>query len=316
MRILLTGASSFTGYWFARRLTERGHDVTATFRRTRPEYEGARSRRVEDLASRVTCAWSTFLGDQAFLRLVEEGRFDVFCHHAAEMRDYRSWDFDALAATAANSRELRAIVRALVRSGCSRIVMTGSVFEPFEGAGDAAQRAFSPYGLSKHFTFELWRLECERAGLPIGKFVIPNPFGPLEEKRFTSYLAQEWSRGAVPVVRTPAYVRDNIHVSLLAIAYARFCEQAPGSGRFDRSLPSGYIETQGAFAQRVASIMGGYFGREFPLELADQREFDEPRVRINTEPVDTDGTGWTEASAWQALCRFYEEEFFAARSGV
>ena len=36
MKILFTGASSFTGMWFARALASAGHDVVATFRK-RPE---------------------------------------------------------------------------------------------------------------------------------------------------------------------------------------------------------------------------------------------------------------------------------------
>jgi hypothetical protein len=46
--------------------------------------------------------------------------------------------------------------------------------------------------------------------------VIANPFGPLEEPRFCAYLVKTWAAGQVPEVRTPLYVRDNIHVSLLA----------------------------------------------------------------------------------------------------
>ena len=33
MKILFTGASSFTGYWFVKELAERGHEVTALLRR-------------------------------------------------------------------------------------------------------------------------------------------------------------------------------------------------------------------------------------------------------------------------------------------
>ena len=56
---------------------------------------------------------------------------------------------------------------------------------------------------------------CEAAGLPLGKFVIPNPFGPFEEPRFCAYLIRQWQAGQAAEVRTPAYVRDNIHVDLL-----------------------------------------------------------------------------------------------------
>ena len=33
MKILFTGASSFTGYWFIRELAAAGHEVTAIFRK-------------------------------------------------------------------------------------------------------------------------------------------------------------------------------------------------------------------------------------------------------------------------------------------
>jgi UDP-glucose 4-epimerase len=52
--------------------------------------------------------------------------------------------------------------------------------------------------------------------------VIPNPFGLYEEPHFTAYLMTTWLASETPRVQTPRYVRDNIHVSLLAKAYAAF----------------------------------------------------------------------------------------------
>ena len=46
MRILLTGATSFTGHWFAWELAERGHDVTVALWRHRDHYEGVRQQRL------------------------------------------------------------------------------------------------------------------------------------------------------------------------------------------------------------------------------------------------------------------------------
>ena len=37
----------------------------------------------------------------------------------------------------------------LMAAGCSKIVLTGSVFENDEGAGSEPREAFSPYGLVK-----------------------------------------------------------------------------------------------------------------------------------------------------------------------
>ena len=81
--------------------------------------------------------------------------------------------------------------------------------------------------------------------------MIPNPFGPYEEPRFTAYLMKSWLAGGSPSCSSPAYVRDNIHVSLLARAYARFAGRVPAEG-FARTNPSGYAESQGAFTLRLA----------------------------------------------------------------
>ena len=100
----------------------------------------------------------------------------------------------------------------------------------------------------------MFRYYCGRAGIGLGKFVIPNPFGPYEEPRFTAYLIKNWLAGATPDCSSPAYVRDNIHVSLLAKAYARFAKEVPAAG-FTRINPSGYAESQGAFTLRLAQEM-------------------------------------------------------------
>ena len=49
MKILFTGASSFTGYWFVKELHEAGHKVTAVFRKDPKEYEGIRKERVDEV---------------------------------------------------------------------------------------------------------------------------------------------------------------------------------------------------------------------------------------------------------------------------
>ena len=38
MKILFTGGSSFTGFWFIRELAAAGHEVTAVFRKRAEEY--------------------------------------------------------------------------------------------------------------------------------------------------------------------------------------------------------------------------------------------------------------------------------------
>jgi nucleoside-diphosphate-sugar epimerase len=50
MKILFTGASSFTGFWFVRELARAGHEVVATFRKRPEAYPDALRRERATLA--------------------------------------------------------------------------------------------------------------------------------------------------------------------------------------------------------------------------------------------------------------------------
>jgi nucleoside-diphosphate-sugar epimerase len=306
MKILFTGSSSFTGYWFVSELARAGHEVVAIFRGSAEAYEGVRGERVERLEPRCRRVFECGFGERRFLDLIaSEPAWDVLCHHAAEVTDYKSPDFDVLAAVANNTKGLPSVLDALRDRGCRTVLLTGSVFEEGEGAGSENLPAFSPYGLSKGLTAQVFRYRTHASGLRLGKFVIPNPFGPLEEPRFTSYLLRSWLRGETPTVGTPAYVRDNIHVSLLAKTYVDFLEcLVEGTGP-EKIGPSGYAESQGTFARRLADEMRVRLGLPCELELAEQSEFPEPRVRINTDVPDAQALSWSEEQAWDEFADYY-----------
>lgn len=305
MKILFTGASSFTGCWFVRRLAKAGHEVTATFQRPQSAYEGLRRRRVDALVGLCRPIFGCSFGDETFCSTIDKAdRWDLLCHHAADVTNYRSADFNVSAALASNTRNLPDVLRRLLAKGCRRLVVTGSVFEMDEGAGEDDRWAFSPYGLSKGLTWQYVRYYATAAGMKAGKFVIPNPIGPLEEARFTSFLARSWLSGQTPQVKTPAYVRDNIHVSLLAMAYADFAAgpQADAVAHFG---PGQYQESQGEFTARFADQMRPRLGVPCKFELARQTEFPEPRHRVNTDRLDAGRFGWDEAKAWDELADYY-----------
>lgn len=305
MRILLTGASSFTGYWFARELAAAGHHVVAPLRGAQGSYEGLRARRVRELAKYTEIVWASAFGEARFIDLIAGQSFDLLCHHAARVTDYRSPDFDVVAALAENTRELPRVLGTMRDKGLRGIVLTGSVFEAEEGTGNAPLRAFSPYGVSKGITAQVASYWCSVLDIPLGKFVIPNPFGPFEEPRFCSFLVKTWREGKPAEVRTPDYVRDNIHVDLLAKVYASFAVATAGSGGVTRANPSGYVETQGAFAQRFAVEIGPRLSLRAEVALAKQADFSEPLVRHNTQPAVA--SGWSESKAWDEIAAFYRE---------
>jgi UDP-glucose 4-epimerase len=305
MKVLFTGGSSFTGFWFVRELAAAGHDVTAVFRKHPDEYSEKLRRHRVALASQVSrpifgCAF----GDTRFLALAAEEEWDLLCHHGADVSNYKSPDFDAVAALQNNTYNLPHVLAALKTTGCRRLLLSGSVFESGEGAGSQGLPDFSPYALSKTLTAQMFSYYCTQAGIGLGKFVIPNPFGPFEEAKFTAYLMKSWLDSLRPACSSSAYVRDNIHVSLLAKLYARFAADFPTAG-FTRINPSGYAESQGAFTLRLAEEMRPRLGLPCLVELKKQNDFPEPRVRINTDIPDTDSLAWDEAAAWDEMASYY-----------
>ena len=107
-------------------------------------------------------------------------------------------------------------------------------------------------------------------------------------------------------MRTPLYVRDNIHVDLMAAAYATFAQPIPSRRGVTRFNPSFYVERQGAFANRFAAEMAPRLGVACPIILLEQQEFGEPMVRINTDRIDGAAFDWSETSAWDAEAEFYD----------
>jgi nucleoside-diphosphate-sugar epimerase len=307
MKILFTGASSFTGFWFVKTLIAAGHEMICPLRDSGEKYEGVRKQRVEQLQATCHLLPSSPFGSENFFKLARQEKFDLLCHHAAEVTDYKSPSFDAMAALASNTLHLRLVLKTL---NCP-VVLTGSVFENDEGtvnpkASGDEKRAFSPYGLSKGMTFQYFRHYCHEAGVPLGKFVIPNPFGPFEEPRFTAHLMKNWREAKPAEVKTPEYVRDNIHVDLLAAVYEQFVSHTASqkSGCF-KSNPSGYTEKQGKFAQRVAREVESRTGWKCELKLAEQEDFSEPLERVNFSPATRSVPKWSEAKAWDDLVDFY-----------
>lgn len=306
MKILFTGASSFTGHWFVLKLAERGHQVWATFTRTSSDEYGddVRGQRVRRLLDKCRPLYSCRFGDEQFLQILKVEKFELICHHAADVTNYKSPEFDVERAVANNTFRAADVLRSL-RSAGGSFLLTGSFFEPGEGAGSDGLPAFSPYGISKGQTADSFRRECQNSDVRLGKFVIPNPFGPWEDPRFISYLARTWSTGQVAAVRTPDYIRDNIHVSLLSAAYVEFAEHLPQAALFTKFNPSGYVESQGAFSERVAREMRSRTGWACELVCAKQTEFDEPLERMNTDLLDGRKLGWSESAAWDELAEYY-----------
>lgn len=304
--VLLTGASSFTGVWIAEALNAAGFRVIAPLLRERGAYEDVRLARIERLERIADVRFARALGSDALLRDVQtSGGIDVLAHHAAHITGYRDPGFDPVDALARNTAGAPDLLRALRDVGGRLVVLTGTVFEAGEGGGDEPG-AVTPYGLSKTLTREAFDHWTREIGLPFGRFVIPSPFGELEERRFGWYLFKTWFAGGTPDVRTPRYVRDHLAAPRLASAYAAYVTEALGSdARTTVARPSGWVASQGAFAERVAAEASARLGMDCRVELADQPVLEEPLVRVNDQP--SWAADWDETAFWDGYVAWYAD---------
>ena len=306
MKILFTGASSFTGFWLVKALAAAGHEVVCPITRSHESYTDVRRQRLDLLQPCCRLVPGASFGSDAFLQLARGESFDQLCHHAADVTNYKSPDFNARAAVENNTHNLARVLTTLRAGGLKSVVLTGTFFEAGEGRGTQPLVTFSPYSHSKTLTCERFQEACRAHALPLGKFVLPNPVGPLEEPRFTAFLMNNWKAGRSAEVKTPDYVRDNIHVDLLAAVYAQFAARvAAQNTSFIKMNPSGYVESQGEFARRVAREVKSRLGWNCELILAKQESFTEPLERTNTEPAAALVPCWSEAMAWDAFAEYY-----------
>jgi nucleoside-diphosphate-sugar epimerase len=309
LRIFFTGASSFTGFWFAQTLVRAGHRVTCLFTQQNLDgYSAIRKQRVKLLVGEagIRPIWSAPLASAQIPDVLEAyGPWDVFCHHAADVRNYKSPDFDPLIAAANAVEGLDRALGAFRKHGGQSLICSGTYFESGQGTEGKSAPAFSPYAVSKTLANELARFYAHRRGITVTKFIMANPFGPYEERGFTTYLAKSWLNGEVPRVETPNYLRDNVPVTVMAEQYAQAVDTSLHAPTYRETAPSGYTGSQGEFALEFATNLRPFLG-SCPLRMAAQEAFFEPYSRMNSaQGKRPDWTHAAKARFWRELSDFY-----------
>ncbi len=307
MRVLVTGASSFSGLWLVRALVAAGAGVTAVARGHPREYDPLRRLRIERVARLATTRFGAAFGSAAFLELIEAaGPFDVLCLHHAEVGDFRRPGYDALAAARANTTGLEPVLERLRRRGLVRVVLTGSVFEADEGDGDRPLEAIGAYGLAKTLTAHVVRQTTAASGVEFLKVTLPSPFGAFQAGGLADHLLRAWQAGEVPTLRQPERVRDFVPIDLLAAHHADLALGRIRPVAAGRANPSGHVLSCAAFAERLAGEMRPRLGTACRFAVTSQATADgEPASRFNTEPLPALFDRVAQARSWDRLALHY-----------
>lgn len=306
MKLVFTGSGSFTGYWILKELVFNGFDVIPLFEENESKTVGIRKIRVLELSKLTRCYFNINYGSKIFFDFLSSlNKIDIFSHHFFYTKDYKSKEYDVLESLDISVGNINLLFKKLKKLGCKFFVLTGSSFEGNEGKGDKELKPFSPYGLAKSLSSDIFKYYCSNYGIKFCKFVIPNPFGPYEEYKFTSYLADNWLNNQVAIIKTPDYVRDNIPVDLLAKSYSYFLKKIKDNN-FYKLNPSGYVETNLNFVKRFKKEFKKRLNLKCDYKVEKDLNLTEPLKRYNNDNMFKIIKGYDENVFWEDLINFYK----------
>ncbi|MEM7646984.1 MAG: hypothetical protein AAF203_08750, partial [Pseudomonadota bacterium] len=98
-----------------------------------------------------------------------------------------------------------------------RVIHTGTVYEAGEGG---CHSSITDYGKLKSLFWSEFKELAKKYKIVVNKVVLPNPIGPLESpSKLVSSFWAHWAAGKKPTLKTPHWVRDNISLHKMLLAY-------------------------------------------------------------------------------------------------
>lgn len=285
-KALFAGASSFTGFYFAKALYEAGYEVHALFQKKREAYEGLRKRRVEALLPFIHPHFETSL--QAIDSPLFAKSFDLFSFHAGSTHHYKSLAFDPLRETLSSFDKIDQLLETLKKHGLKKVYYTQSLF-----ARSGSSPPLSPYGISKTIGEELLHFWCRHFNIAFSTFTIPHTFGPFDEERLPHHLISCWKRGETVHLEEPETLCDFIPVTLLAKAYA--------SQKMQRPLfrPESALQ----FSLRFGNEMGKRLS--LMPKICSAQKTKKTALCLGDEPLLPEQFSFSEEPFWDELASFY-----------
>jgi nucleoside-diphosphate-sugar epimerase len=268
MKVLLTGATSFTGCHIARALLDSGAQVYATLTKSKAHYQDDSliQKRLQHAKGAEWISECAFGSDTMF-SLVKMRQIDIFINHGASIKGYRSPDFNFEESAIKGLHNAAKLMACLKENGCKGLIHSGTVFEANQNLP-----AMSPYGLAKGKVWEGLKTECKNAKLSLSKIVIANPIGPFEnDDRLIPVFARMWREGKTPSLTTPGQSWDNVPAPWLAAVYLDEAKRLMDSpaGLLRERRPSGFTISNEELVGRIAKELKGLHGKAFRFEIKD-----------------------------------------------
>ena len=275
MKILMTGASSFTGAHIARALLREGHEVVCAMTRSATSYNGNLEKNRFQLFSEASKIFEASFGSENLLNAIRDFKPEVFINHGANIKGYRSADFNVEGSIESSTSNGDQMFEALSSVGLKRFIHSGSVFEAIDGL-----EAYSKYGASKEEVSKILQGKSEESAIAFSKIYIPNPIGAFENiDRLVPLFVEKWKAGEAPELHAPRIVRDNLPAPCLANVNV---EELNATSRLSLARPSGFKDDLKSFVGRFV-LEASKRGVQEKLEFVVTDKVDPGDLRVNTE---------------------------------
>lgn len=306
-RILLTGCSSFTGYWFASELINSGFELFCPLPHDYDEYFGVKKQRLDSISDKATLVFNCPFGTNEFIELCKNQYYGMG-FHGFYMENYNNRNYKISSSLSQNLKNIESILE-ILQENHTRIVYSSSVFENAinieEDNNESISIDWYNYAFSKKVTYLALRSLCEQCGLTCQRFVITNPFGPYEDTKFCFHLMNSIFKKDDFLIKTPFYTRDMIQVNLLAKLYANaFLNE--NDKNIDEFRPSQYSMKIFEFAELFISEISKYCGYKIKIVKENQKTFNEPKTLINKMDYKNYNCAHEERESWREYFYYYK----------
>ncbi len=240
---LVTGAAGFIGSALSARLAVCGAVVHSVSRRA----EGPASARHH---------WSVDLSDaSAVVKLIERVRPDYVFHLASHVwgaPDLKHY----LPAFQSNLQTSVNLFYALVRTGCRRVITTGSLVEPDAGSGQSIPN--SPYAAAKWASASYARMCHALYKLPVAIARVFMVYGPAQqdEGKLVPYVIRCLQRGEAPMISSGRHVIDWVFVDDVVEGFMKMATSEDIGGQ-SVDLGTGVQTATADLVETLCDLMGG-----------------------------------------------------------
>ena len=242
-RVLVTGANGFIGSHLCERLRQEGAEVHAVYR----------SRRPTDLGDQH---W--FKADLAHLpevrKVISRARPEVIFHLASYVKGAPDLEH-VLPTFQSNLQSTVNLLTAAAESGCSRIVLTGSLAEPEVENGERFPSA--PYAAAKWASSGYARMFHALYQLPVVIARVFMVYGPRQNDltKLIPYVTLALLQGKQPKITSGQRLVDWIYVSDVIDGFVALAK-APGVDGATIELGSGVLVSIREVVQHLAELVG------------------------------------------------------------